>query len=1099
MHFNLKATVTLLCMAVSILFSQARAEIKFASNSALSSGRWVKVRADRSGIFRITNATLRSWGFSNPSAVSIAGYGSVERAHSLDTAPDDLPPVAVYRTAEAIYFYAEGPTRISANAEHRNFYSSSSYYFVTDNASARSPEIETLAAPAEPGSAAAFHLVIDRRRYTDFHPYGTGSFHFSRNLAGNPEPVSETWQFSDIPTAATLTYQYIALPTDDNRAMPVIDVEGARTSAVRTSGITPSSSGNLTYLSSPEQEYSLSNLDPEVTVSIKATATGFSLLAIDHLTLSYTAPNTIHSTPALWHFNDMELHAQVSYTTPEPDALVWDVTEPRQPVALSAATDGDARIVTAAHSGNVLLAVANPSSSSVPQPVYEGVVENQNLHAIKDAGLLIVTTDMAYAQAMRLAEAHRQYQGMKTAVVRQSQVFNEFSSGAYHPNALRRMVKMLSQRGLTHLLLMGTGQSSPLKPGESPAENVIVTYHTEYAEEDRFNSRDHCTDQYFGILTDAIPERLVNADAPVSIAVGRAPVKNITEAEAFVNKCLRYLDNPAEAGHISEALIISGFGDENAHLNSALQQGATAQRLMPGATVHKALHSRFPSLEPSTKSPLQLQFIKTRLSGRPRYVDYTGHATEDQLDMDFTKHEIANTVFGSSPIFFIAGCRTGWFDRPNPCIGTAMSVMEHGPIVTIATSREAYMSKNHILNNAFTEYLYNALPDATIGEVFTLALNNSPGKTNPTGVIDQIVNNYLYNFLGDPAMPVYAPSGRITATVDGPTSSPALKPLKISGTVTNSGGALDRTFNGTLEFSLYAPEQQVKTQSPDASDVEEGDVIITTDDTEILSASATVSGGKWELTITPPALDTPGACRFNMHAVSSDRRTAFGGGGSLNITDPDESATYADSTPPEITITLDTPGATANVVTGPEPTLVITIADSGSGLRLNRTSVAGLPEISLDGKAIEGAAYGLRPAEGGVYTLSRRLGPLARGYHRIDVTARDNAGNVGRSELEFTISPDPVTATLSASVEIARHGIDFYLSHDAPSTPQATLLILDSAGQTVHAASVSFPYHWDFRGADGATVPDGSYRAYALLSANATTCATPAVNFLIVK
>lgn len=137
-------------LVIFLYISAALSAATFATSSGLATGRWAKVRVDHTGIYRISHHDLEAWGFADPAAVSIAGYGSVERANTLDSAPDDLPAIPVWRAGDAIYFYAEGPDRILSAArgdspvEHRNLYSRSSYYFITDGNGVRSPEISTL-------------------------------------------------------------------------------------------------------------------------------------------------------------------------------------------------------------------------------------------------------------------------------------------------------------------------------------------------------------------------------------------------------------------------------------------------------------------------------------------------------------------------------------------------------------------------------------------------------------------------------------------------------------------------------------------------------------------------------------------------------------------------------------------------------------------------------------------------------------------------------------------------------------------------------------------------------------------------------------------
>ena len=68
-----------------------------------------------------------------------------------------------------------------------------------------------------------------------------------------------------------------------------------------------------------------------------------------------------------------------------------------------------------------------------------------------------------YAQAERLAEAHRSVDGLRVQIVRADQIYNEFSSGTPDATAYRRFMKMLYDRAATdadmprYLLLFGDG------------------------------------------------------------------------------------------------------------------------------------------------------------------------------------------------------------------------------------------------------------------------------------------------------------------------------------------------------------------------------------------------------------------------------------------------------------------------------------------------------------------------------------------------------------------------------------------------------------------------------------------------------------------
>ena len=64
----------------------------YAENSRLSSGRWMKIRTDRDGMYLITLQSLRSWGFTDASKVRVYGYGGRRLPEQLNASDylDDL-------------------------------------------------------------------------------------------------------------------------------------------------------------------------------------------------------------------------------------------------------------------------------------------------------------------------------------------------------------------------------------------------------------------------------------------------------------------------------------------------------------------------------------------------------------------------------------------------------------------------------------------------------------------------------------------------------------------------------------------------------------------------------------------------------------------------------------------------------------------------------------------------------------------------------------------------------------------------------------------------------------------------------------------------
>lgn len=65
---------------------------RYTGISKLNSGYWVKIRISESGIYQISYADLRAWGFVDPAKVKLYGYGRCNAAGGLSKALyNDLP------------------------------------------------------------------------------------------------------------------------------------------------------------------------------------------------------------------------------------------------------------------------------------------------------------------------------------------------------------------------------------------------------------------------------------------------------------------------------------------------------------------------------------------------------------------------------------------------------------------------------------------------------------------------------------------------------------------------------------------------------------------------------------------------------------------------------------------------------------------------------------------------------------------------------------------------------------------------------------------------------------------------------------------------
>lgn len=1077
--------------------------LTFADTSRLASGRWVKVRVDSDGVWRLSASTLASLGFMHPERVSVAGYGSVGLSRRLPVAPDDLPLIPVHHTPDAIYFFAEGDTRVSpsdipSDSEPINHYSTGSYYFITESPDFISPEPEIVAAPVlsalTDGASDATHTELTRVRYRDGHPYGASAFTFSRdfsrdgaqlvvsvpvrNFAGNGRFNFTPVGLADVTAARTL-------PVDFNGDVTVVSDASVR----------GSTSEHTIYLEGSRGSYRFDRwTEPEFRATISSPG-GMKNLRIRHATLAYDAFNRFHAPQSLWYYSATA--AESFYILDAPARLeAWDVSDPRSPLRHEVVmADPSVGAVSANPHGlrNSRLCLFTPSDA-LPEPQILGAVPAQNLHSMQGGDILIVSNLLCLPAARRLATLHASYQGLKADVVLQDDIFNEFSSGAFHPEALRRFVSMLYGRSggrMRYLVLMGVGTGSPIGEECAPA-HLTVTFHTEDSEYDRSDAKNYASDAYFGCVADRAPSPLADPTAEFPVMTGRIPAVSLAEAEMYVDKCREYFSEPQSRGVPGESVLFAGHGNSSMHFDHALRQARIIDSLSVCAVPRHASISLFPAGR--DQADRYRDNLRHRFAGLPFYILYSGHGSARGFEIYVSDIFMRSVRFGSHPFAMLASCDNARIDFPEPGIGSQLVCRRDGPIAVVAATRSVYLDYNHVLADSLLAALSAMPPGTTFGEIFSAACARSLAATRPLMRRDRMINNLSFNLLGDPALPACIPSRTVSASLHSPIEAGV--PVTLSGTVNKPDGSPDGDFTGTLSISLFGPPREVVTTSPSSSDPQR--TVALTDD-ELLALTARVESGRWETSIILPEPQQTSLHRLRLYAVSQAGDIAVGSCDDLTLLPCSSNpVTPADADAPEVTISIEGHDPELNLPVPPSFSLSVSAADHGSGLDLATWNLGNLPSVRLDGRPVEGMSCGFTPGADGVYTSRGRVSGLADGEHTLTAVIRDAAGNTARESLRFVVA-DSVPVSLEVAPAVVRDEAVFSVSHPFRTLTSAGIDIFDAAGRRVFSASpVSFPFEWDLRDLSGAPVPDGRYTARVILSSSPRSGAA-SLPFTVVK
>ncbi len=448
------------------------------------------------------------------------------------------------------------------------------------------------------------------------------------------------------------------------------------------------------------------------------------------------------------------------------------------------------------------------NNGNFKEPELVGEIENQNLHAMETPEFLIISYPGFLNSAERLANFHRNYDGMNVAVVDASQVYNEFSSGRRDATGIRNFIKMFYDRGqsLKYILLFGDGSfdNRNIRP---ETKNFIPTYQSENSLNP---TNSFVTDDYYVIL-DAGESVIKGA---VDLGIGRIPASTPYEAELVVDKIERYYSSKTLGDWRNKVCFIADDQDKN-------QPEHTEQSEKLASMVNKN-HGEFITdkiyLDAYTQEttaggqryPDVTNDINNRVNKGVLVLNYVGHANE-RFMADEHVLDVSNVNSWSNdnnlPIFVTATCEFSRFDADEESIGEYVLFNSNGGgIGLFSTTRLVYSGYNFLLSKSFYNFVFETDENGTryrMGDIIRLAKINISDDTNKRN----------FSLLADPALMLSYPKYKvITTTLNGTDASSnkdtvsTLQRIDVDGIIADYSGNKKTSFSGEINVTVFDKE-----------------------------------------------------------------------------------------------------------------------------------------------------------------------------------------------------------------------------------------------------------------------------------------------------
>ena len=1118
----MKRILCALLFVFGLLTSAWADSSRYASESVLNSGKWVKIQVAEDGIYKLTAADLKKMGFSNLDKVAVYGYGGWPLDEDFSTTYiDDVPEVAVWRSADYLLFYGKGPRKWEYSSSDKSFihtnnpYSNYGYYFVSEK--------ETTGRTMEKAASAAGATL----QVTTFDDYVLHEEELVSVNSSGRELYGESFTST---LSRDFTISVPGITNDEGKATLSFISRGNGTITMNVDG-NALISGSVSV---PSDEYEvarelyrerawMADKGETVKVNIGYSTTGHKNVHLNYFRLQMKRQLKVYDNYTF--FRSLSARGNASrFVIQGADAstLVFDVTDGVNPQQMETSLNGTELSFSIPASASLReFVVVKPSQ--IKAPVTVGEVANQNLHALPQQDMIIIAQPNFTTQAERLAEAHRTKDNLTVRVVTPESIYNEFSSGTPDATAYRRFMKMFYDRKTSeadapkYLLLFGDGSFDNRKLTSAwksvDMSNMLLTYQTENS----LSSQSYVIDDYFGFLDDADNKKSLQ-NKKLCLGIGRFPIRTVEQATQMVDKVISYMENKNTGSWKNNLCFMADDGSNTdgfmtEHMEFADQLAGYVESEHPEFLVNKLYYDAYKKdmtagTYPDVRSGLQ-KLLKDGLL----LFNYTGHGGTTALSDEkvLTQTDINQFTYTHLPVWVTATCDFTRFDDLNTSAGEDVFLNKSsGGIALFTTVRVAYSRPNFPINDNVIRNLFerNNGRRRTLGEVMQ-ATKNTLSSVYKLG----------FCLIGDPAVKIAYPEfGMKVTTVNGQSvdgnsiSFKALEKITVEGEVLDASGQLVTDFTGIVNPTVK--DSKVTVTCLKNSNKDDSPAFTFTDyPNTIFIGNDSVRNGKFSFTFTVPKdisySNLQG--KMNLYAVDTESGNEAQGNFDNFIVGGTSDTAETDTIGPEIRAlylndTTFVDGGQVNTT----PYFVAELWDK-SGVNITGSSVGHDMMLVIDESTVLSynlnSYYELLLGEDGTGIVKFPIPALEPGKHTAEFWVWDilNNSTVRTFTFEVVEGLKPFLFDVIATPGIAREQVTFHLMHNRPeSWMRVGIMVYDLAGRQLwkHEESgtsglfENYTVSWDLT-SGGARMRPGVYIYRAAISTDNSKDATKARKFII--
>ena len=442
------------------------------------------------------------------------------------------------------------------------------------------------------------------------------------------------------------------------------------------------------------------------------------------------------------------------------------------------------------------------ASGSLMEPVELTVPAIADIRNRPGNEYLVITHDDLMSAALTISDFH------DGEIVTVDQIYDEFAWGVPDVTAIRDFLRWRLDTGATlhHVLLLGDATwdyKGYHATGGYP--NYVPAYERRYLPP---VGDPYCTDDFFGYLTPNLPDGSESSDSVdyfLDVAMSRLPAPSPAEAELLVEKAIAYQTDPppgrwqTRVCQVADDDKVGSACDSRPH---TMDMENINDRAYPVEFERTKVYLTEYPLDPGGLKPAARADFIAALNSGVLMANFVGHGDEHRLAQEevLNPSSIPLINTGRKEFFFIAAtCNVSRFDEV-----TLSSMCEDllkrpngGTIGSLASTHFCIPQRNKTLNINFVDSLYyrggphsvRAVSDAMVAGK---ALTGSFGGAYRT-------NSEMFALFGDPALELFSPEVKIEF------NAPSADTLHRKGTYRFSGSVMEADtvatwFNGTVDL-----------------------------------------------------------------------------------------------------------------------------------------------------------------------------------------------------------------------------------------------------------------------------------------------------------